>query len=56
MNRLRPLRTRLLAAIGLVAVLSLALAFAIGAALTRRAVERNTLQDVAAQLDLLVER
>jgi two-component system sensor histidine kinase BaeS len=39
-----------------VALLSLALALAIGAVLTRRAVERNTLQDVSAQLDLLAER
>ena len=37
-------------------LLSLALAFAIGAVLTRRAVERNTLRDVSAQVDLLVER
>ncbi len=50
------LRARLFAAIGLVALLSLVLALAIGAFLTRRAVERNTLRDVSAQLDLLVER
>jgi two-component system OmpR family sensor kinase len=53
---LTSLRTRLFAAIALVALLSLALALAIGALLTRRAVERNTLQDVSAQLDLLAER
>jgi two-component system OmpR family sensor kinase len=52
----RSLRARLFAAIALVALLSLALALAIGAVLTRRAVERNTLKDVSAQLDLLVER
>ena len=55
-RRSRSLRARLVAAIGLVALLSVALAFAIGAALTRRAVERNTLRDVAAQADLLAER
>ena len=54
--RLTSLRARLFAAIALVALLSLALALAIGAVLTRRAVERNTLQDVSAQLDLLAER
>ena len=50
------LRARLFAAIALVALLSLALALALGALLTRRAVERNTLRDVSAQFDLLVER
>lgn len=55
-RRPRSLRTRLVAAIGLVALVSVALAFAIGAALTRRAVERNTLRDVAAQADLLAQR
>ncbi len=50
------LRARLFAAIGLVALLSLAMALAIGAVLTRRAVERNTLRDVASKFDLLVER
>jgi len=54
--RLRSLRARLFAAIALVALLSLALALALGAILTRRAVERNTLRDVSAQFDLLVER
>jgi two-component system sensor histidine kinase BaeS len=54
--KLASLRTRLFAAIALVALLSLALALAIGAVLTRRAVERNTLRDVSAQFDLLVER
>ena len=43
-------------AIGLVAALSVALAFAIGAVLTRRAVERNTLRDVSAQANLLAAR
>ena len=50
------LRRRLVAAIGLVAIVSVALAFTIGALLTRRAVERNTLRDVSAQADLLAER
>ena len=54
--RLASLRARLFAAIALVALLSLGLALAIGAVLTRHAVERNTLQDVSAQFDLLVER
>ena len=54
--RLTSLRARLFAAIALVALLSLALALAIGASLTRRAVERNTLRDVSAQFDLLAER
>jgi two-component system, OmpR family, sensor kinase len=50
------LRGRLFAAIGLVALLSLALTLAIGAVLTRRAVERNTLQDVSAKFDVIVAR
>ncbi len=54
--RLQSLRARLFAAIALVALLSLALARVLGAVLTRRAVERNTLRDVSAQFDLLVER
>ena len=53
---MRSLRGRLFAAIAIVALLSLALALALGAILTRRAVERNTLRDVSAQFDLLVER
>ncbi|MBA2461801.1 MAG: hypothetical protein H0V45_08580, partial [Actinobacteria bacterium] len=50
------LRARLFAAIGVAAILSVALALAIGAVLTRRVVERNTLRDVSAQADLLAER
>ena len=50
------LRARLFAAIAAAAILSVALALAIGATLTRRAVERNTLRDVSAQMDLLSER
>ena len=55
-QRLASLRAQLFAAIALVALLSLALALALGAFVTRRAVERNTLRDVSAQFDLLVER
>jgi hypothetical protein len=54
--KLASLRARLFAAIALVALLSVALTLALGAVLTRRAVERNTVRDVSAQLDLLVER
>jgi two-component system sensor histidine kinase BaeS len=50
------LRRQLFLAIGLVAALSVALAFAIGAVLARRTVEANTLRDVSAQADLLAER
>ena len=56
MTVLGSLRSRLFAAFALIAALSVALAVAIGAVLTRRAVERNTLRDVAAQADLLAER
>jgi two-component system OmpR family sensor kinase len=52
----RSLRARLLAAIGIVAVLSVSVALAIGAVLTRRAVEENTLRDLSAQADLLASR
>lgn len=54
--RFASLRARLFAAIALVALLSLALSLVLGALVTRRAVERNTLRDVSAQFDLLVER
>ena len=54
--KLQSLRTRLFAAIALVALLSLARALVLGAILPRRAVERNTLRDVSAQFDLLAER
>ena len=50
------LRARLFVAIAAVAALSVALAFTVGAVLSRRTVERNTLRDVAAQADLLAER
>jgi signal transduction histidine kinase len=56
MRRFDSLRARLLAAVGLVAILCVALSLTIGAVLTRRAVERNTLKDVSAQADLLADR
>ena len=56
MRRFDSLRTRLLAAVGLVAALCVAVSLTIGAVLTRRAVERNTLKDVSAQADLLADR
>jgi two-component system, OmpR family, sensor kinase len=51
----RSLRGRLVAAIAVVALVSVAVAVTIGAALTRRAVERNTARDVAAQAELLAQ-
>ena len=50
------LRTRLFIGIAAVAALSVAVAFTVGAYLSRRTVEENTLRDVAAQADLLAER
>jgi hypothetical protein len=55
-SRLNALGTRLFAAIGLIVVLSVGLTLAIGAVLTRRAVDRATLRDVRNQADLLAER
>jgi two-component system OmpR family sensor kinase len=49
----RSLRGRLVAAIGLVALISVGVAVVVGAVLTRRAVERNTLKDVDAKAELL---
>jgi two-component system, OmpR family, sensor kinase len=54
--RFDSLRARLLAAVGLVAVVCVALSLTIGAVLARRAVERNTLRDVSAQADLIADR
>jgi two-component system sensor histidine kinase BaeS len=54
--RLGSLRTRLFVAIALIVVLSVGVTLAVGALLTRRAVERATLDDVAHQADLLAER
>ena len=56
MRRRRSLRTNLFAATVLVVALSVGLMLAIGSVLTRRAVERATLKDVAHQADLLAER
>lgn len=56
MRRFDSLRGRLLAAVGIVAVVCVALSFTIGALLSRRTVERNTLRDVSAQADLIAER
>jgi two-component system, OmpR family, sensor kinase len=57
-SRGRPwsLRTNLFVAIVLVVVLSIGLMLAVGSVLTRRAVERATLKDVAHQADLLAAR
>jgi two-component system, OmpR family, sensor kinase len=55
-NRRRSLRTNLFAATVLVVVLSVGLMLVIGSVLTRRAVERATLKDVAHQADLLAAR
>ncbi|HKA27086.1 MAG TPA: HAMP domain-containing sensor histidine kinase [Gaiellaceae bacterium] len=56
MNRRYTLRTNLFVAIVLVVVLSIGLMLAVGSVLTRRAVERATLKDVAHQADLLAAR
>jgi signal transduction histidine kinase len=55
-RRFDTLRARLLLAFGLVAGLCVALSLSIGAVLTRRAVEQNTLRDVSSQADLLADR
>jgi signal transduction histidine kinase len=55
-NRRHTLRTNLFVAIVLVVVLSIGLMLAVGSVLTRRAVERATLKDVAHQADLLAAR
>jgi two-component system sensor histidine kinase BaeS len=55
-NRRRSLRTNLFVATVLVVALSVGLMLAIGSVLTRRAVERATLKDVAHQADLLAAR
>jgi two-component system, OmpR family, sensor kinase len=51
-----PLRRRLFFSIILIVVVSIGLTFAIGLALTRRAVERANLDDLAHQADLLAQR
>jgi len=47
------LRTRLFRAIALIVLLCVALTFAVGLALTRRAVDSATLKDLAHQADLI---
>ena len=56
MNRRYTLRTNLFVAIVLVVVLSIGLMLVVGSVLTRRAVERATLKDVAHQADILAAR
>ena len=55
-SRPRSLRTQLLAAIAVVVLLSAAISLAVGAVLTRRAVQHSILQDVSQQADLLAQR
>jgi two-component system OmpR family sensor kinase len=52
----RSLRVQLLAAIVFVVLLAAGISLLVGAALTRRAVDRSVLQDVSQQADLLAER
>ena len=52
----RSLRSRLFAAIAVIMALSVGLTIALGVVLTRRAVERAALDDVAHQADLLAGR
>jgi two-component system, OmpR family, sensor kinase len=56
--RLRPrsLRTQLLAAIAVVVLLATGISLVVGGVLTRRAVDRSILKDVAQQADLLADR
>ncbi len=51
-----PLRRRLFFSIVLVVIVSIGLTFAVGVVLTRRAVERANLDDLAHQADLLAQR
>ncbi len=51
-----PLRRRLFFSIVLVVVVSIGVTFAVGVVLTRRAVERANLDDLAHQADLLAQR
>ena len=50
------LRTRLFASISLIVVLSIAVTYVVGLALTRNAVERANLDDLGHQADLLAQR
>jgi two-component system OmpR family sensor kinase len=55
-RRFPPLRRRLFFAIVVIVVVSIGVTFAIGVALSRRAVERANLDDLAHQADLLADR
>jgi signal transduction histidine kinase len=55
-NRGWSLRTRLFAATGVLVVLSVGLALAIGSVLTKREVERTALRDLGRQADVLARR
>jgi len=54
--RARSLRTQLLAAIAVVVLLATGISLVVGGVLTRRAVDRSILKDVAQQADLLTDR
>ena len=55
-RRFPPLRRRLFFAIVVIVVVSIGVTFAVGVVLSRRAVERANLDDLAHQADLLAER
>jgi two-component system sensor histidine kinase BaeS len=55
-RRFSPLRRRLLFAILVIVVLSIGVTFAVGVVLSRQAVERANLDDLAHQADLIAER
>ncbi|MGH3142289.1 MAG: HAMP domain-containing protein, partial [Gaiellales bacterium] len=55
-RRFPPLRRRLFFAIVVIVVVSIGVTFAIGVALSRQAVERANLDDLAHQADLIAER
>lgn len=55
-RRFPPLRRRLLFAILVIVVLSIGVTFAVGVVLSRQAVERANLDDLAHQADLIAER
>ena len=56
MRRFPPLRRRLFFAILVIVVLSIAVTFAVGVVLSRQAVERANIDDLAHQADLIAER
>jgi hypothetical protein len=55
-RRFPPLRRRLFFAIVIIVVVSIGVTFAVGVALSRRAVERANLDDLAHQADLIAQR